>query len=670
MASDPYKYFRLEARELVEHLGKGMLELERTGNAELVGRLLRQAHTLKGAARVVRQGEIADRAHAIEDTLAPLRDAGARPTSDLIGRVLAIVDEISRAVATLEAPTETRPAAPAAPEPAPIVRAELAEMDALLDGLIETTARVGTLRSTVDELETAGQLADALVAQLASRDVRDAGKRRELAESLRELVRRCERELRGGVEHTTRELSQVRDTAEQLRLVPAATLLASLERTARDAAQTLGKQIAFEGRGGDVRLDAHVLSAIQGALVQLVRNAVAHGVESLADRVARRKPPAGRIVVEIERRGGRVRFTCRDDGRGLDLEAVRLAARARGIARAETLGASEIVSLLLRGGITTTARVTEVAGRGVGLDVVRAVCEKLGGEVRVDTASGVGATFDVIVPISLTSIEALIVEAGGVHAALPLDAVRATRRVRAGEVVRTSRGETIVHDGNMIPVLRLAPVLLGDAAASRARDAWAIVVVGANNGVAGLAADHLGGTSTIVVRPIPEVAAAEPFIAGAALDVSGNPRLVLDPAELVAAASRDRAFDPPPEPTRHAILVIDDSLTTRMLEQSILESAGYDVDTAVSGEHALEAARKRRYALFLVDVEMPGIDGFTFIERVRSDPELRDTPAILVTSRADADDRLRGERVGAQGYIVKSEFDQGDLLARIERMVG
>jgi two-component system chemotaxis sensor kinase CheA len=194
------------------------------------------------------------------------------------------------------------------------------------------------------------------------------------------------------------------------------------------------------------------------------------------------------------------------------------------------------------------------------------------------------------------------------------------------------------------------------------------VIVTAAGGTVAVGVDRLRGTSTVVVRPIAEVARASATIAGAALDAEGNPQLVLDPEGLVAEARRARA-PAASRAMRHRILVVDDSLTTRMLEQSILESAGYDVDTAVSGELALDAGRARPYSLFLVDVEMPGIDGFTFIERVRADPSMRDTPAILVTSRSSPDDRQRGEAVGAQGYIVKSEFDQAELLAHIRRLV-
>ena len=177
---------------------------------------------------------------------------------------------------------------------------------------------------------------------------------------------------------------------------------------------------------------------------------------------------------------------------------------------------------------------------------------------------------------------------------------------------------------------------------------------------------HVLGTTTVVVRPLPELAPCDPVIGGASLDADGTPQLVLDPAGLVAAPPR--RLDAPPR-RRPRVLVIDDSVTTRMLEQSILESAGYEVDLAVSAEDGLLRAREARYAVFLVDVEMPGMDGFAFIEHVQRDPELRGTPAILVTSRASPADRARGREVGARGFIAKGEFDQGALLDQIAQLV-
>ena len=196
------------------------------------------------------------------------------------------------------------------------------------------------------------------------------------------------------------------------------------------------------------------------------------------------------------------------------------------------------------------------------------------------------------------------------------------------------------------------------------------MVVQGTGGLAAIGVDRLLGTARIVVRPLPQHMTASPIVVGASLDAEGNPQLVLDPDGLIAVAHRGDAIELESTPARRPVLVVDDSLTTRMLEQSILESAGYEVELAMSGDEALDLVGRTRYALILVDVEMPGMDGFTFIERIRSDPALRDIPAILVTSRAAPEDRQRGRDVGAQGYIVKSEFDQAELLTMIRPLTG
>jgi two-component system chemotaxis sensor kinase CheA len=275
-----------------------------------------------------------------------------------------------------------------------------------------------------------------------------------------------------------------------------------------------------------------------------------------------------------------------------------------------------------------------------------------------------------VVPLSVASFHALIVEASGGTMAIPLDAVRGSLRVTREEVIRTAQRESLCFDGETIPLAALphAASAIHPSAGSLPRSST--VVVGGRTGVAAFTVDRVVGTAQIVMRPLPELAPAFGVVAGATLDAVGDPVLVLDPDSLVAGAQRPGAVTIEAAPSRVSVLVVDDSLTTRMLEQSILESAGYEVDLATSGEEALHKARLARYALFLVDVEMPGMDGFTLIERIHADPALQHIPSILVTSRSSPEDRQRGHDVGAQAYIVKSEFDQGVLLERIRRLVG
>jgi two-component system chemotaxis sensor kinase CheA len=369
-----------------------------------------------------------------------------------------------------------------------------------------------------------------------------------------------------------------------------------------------------------------------------------------------------------------VDFICSDDGRGIDLEAVRRAAVRRGLVAASdaaSLGLEQVVQIIMKGGVTTKSTVDEVSGRGIGLDVVRETVTRLNGEVTVRSETGRGTSLEICVPVSLSSLAALEVEAGGMVATLPLDAVRQTMRVADHDIARSSEKDSIVYGGKVIPFLALPSVLGKKTMAYSKRRFWSAIVLQASCGVAAIGVDRLLRTASVVVRPLPSLTAAEAVIAGASLDAEGNPQLVLDPEGLVATAFLGRAPVVEVAPAKRAsVLVIDDSLTTRMLEQSILESAGYEVDVATSGEEGIEKARGKQYGLFLVDVEMPGMDGFEFVSRTQADASLRTVPAILVTSRSAIEDRRRGERVGARGYIVKGEFDQVHLLRLIHEFMG
>jgi two-component system chemotaxis sensor kinase CheA len=683
MAQDPFKYFRVEANELVDQLGKGVLELERSGTGVLP-KLLRLAHTLKGAARVVRRPDIAEHAHAIEDQLAPWRDSSESLPRQNIDTVLELLDRIAAGLATLAPPTETEEGQAAAPVAGPTLEedgfrtiwAEVGELDVLLEGVTETHAQLSALRRTTVSVGRARLLADQLLEQIALKRDREGpsvtGSRGDrtlaLAEELRTIVGRLDRGIGAAQERMERELSQVHDVAEQFRLVPAGALFTFLERAARDTARAVGKLVTFEGKGGEVRLDAHVLRVMHEALLQVVRNAVAHGIESETARRLADKPTGGRVMISVVQRGRRGGCRCDDDGCGINVEAVRRAAARKGLRVAEGGDTANLAQMLLNSGISTSSAVTEVAGRGVGMDVVREALARLGGSMTVDTAIGRGTAFELVVPLTLASAEALFVDSEGLTVAIPFDTVRHVLHLTPRDIYRTAQGDEIVYEGHSIPFVHLSRLLGNQSSVPNNRAVRSAVIVAGATYTAALGVERLRGTGSVVFRSLPALTPANAVIAGASLDADGNPQLVLDPDVLVSEAQRHGAAPEEAAAPQRPVLIIDDSLTTRMLEQSILESAGYDVDLATSAEAGLESARRRQYSLFLVDVEMPGMDGFTFIERIRSDPALRDIPAILVTSRNAAEDKRRGDQVGAQGYVVKSEFNQAELLGRIREL--
>ena len=691
MPKDPYRYFRIEASELLDQLAKTVLDLEKdNGGIELVMRLLRLAHTLKGAARVVRQAEIADLAHQIEDTLAPHRESKQAVPRGCVDSVLTAIDAMTARLAQLPQPENTEVAAvPVASTTSAvgtvgasetairIVRADVAEVDMLLEGLGEIGNELAAVRRAVASVERIRDLA----AQASQQNVLAPARYASIAEEMHTLVVAAERNMSAGIERIGRELREARDAAERLRLVPAATVFNALERTVRDAAHSTGKQVVFEATGGEVRIDGEVLDIVQSALIQLVRNAVAHGIESNEQRKRAGKPANGRVTLEVARRGYRAWFRCRDDGGGVDLEAVRRALQKRGGGSAETqrLDASALLALLLRGGITTTSVVTELSGRGVGLDVVREAMQRLNGEVIAHTDPGSGTTIELRVPLSLAALEVLMVEADGQIAAVPLDAVQRTLRVAPEDILRSPTGDAIIYDDRQIPLTRLqlgAPQKKTRIQSAQPLSAITVVVIAAAGTTVALTVERLRGMDTVVLRPLPTLAPADPIVLGAHLDNEGNPRIVLDPEHLVAQQRRARmesgvesSYQLAQQQPIRPILIIDDSLTTRMLESSILESAGFTVEMAVSAEEGLDMARRNSYALFLVDVEMPGMDGFSFVERTRADAVLREVPCILVTSRNEPEDRRRGNASGAAAYIVKGEFDQVEFLKRVTDLV-
>jgi two-component system chemotaxis sensor kinase CheA len=689
MARDRLRYFRIESRELLEQLGQGVLDLEKQGpEPDLVARLLRFAHTLKGAARVVKQLEIAERAHEIEEVLGVFRGGTTAVSRQRVDGLLGLLDDIGTRVASLAPAAETTaapqagaatPEAIAADDVFHAFRPDIAEMDGLLDTMAEAHGHLVALGPLLSRVEQTRHLADLVLDHLASplpAEVSGAERgpdrsTRSMAEELRSTIGALERDFSHRVDQLGRELKEARSAAERLRLVPASALFTFLERTARDAARSLGRQVSFAGRGGDIRVEAQVLATVQSALLHVIRNAVAHGIEPPADRAAAGKPACGQITLQVVRRGQRVAFSCADDGRGVDFDAVRRMARQRGLVppTGEPLRAEDVIALLLKGGISTSGTVTDVAGRGIGMNVVREAAGRLGGEVHVHSQAGSGTTIEILVPLTLAALHALTVESGGAVAILPLDAVRALVRVTPGSIVRTGDQQSIVYEGETIQLKSLARALVDEAVPPQTGIATAVIVQGPISSAAFLV-DRVLGTTDIVLRPLPELAGAAPFVAGVSLDEEGVPRPVLEPEALVADAEGSAMPSPAPASPARPILVVDDSLTTRMLEQSILESAGYQVELATSGEEALEKARATPYGLFLVDVEMPGMDGFTFIERTRTQPDLRSIPAILVTSRRAPEDFQRGKDVGASAYIVKSEFDQGVLLSHIRELVG
>lgn len=687
MARDLMLYFRAEARELVQKLSQDTLSFEKAPSAELLLRLLRHAHTLKGAARVVRQQIISEAIHEFEGLLADHRAEPEATPREAIDQLLALLDRIAEQVSLLEsaaapaaAPPTGKPEGKPEAKPASTVASadgedgglsllshQGLEVDSLLEDLRAASTQLEGVRRTLHGVERSKTLSELLLAQLASESGQKTA--RFVAEELQAQLRSVERSLAFGLDQMERDLHQVQESTEKLRLVKAEALFPVLRRVLRDATERGSLQAELRTSGGDLRLEAGLLASVQGALIQAVRNSVAHGIEPAEERARRGKSPTGVITLGVSREGRDVVFRCRDDGRGVDFAGLRRGLEAFGVS-VQGLDNDGLLELVMKGGVSTSSSVSQTSGRGIGMDVIREVASALGGRASVQSREEEFTEVVLRLPWTVAGMEFLEMWAHApgqeehIVVLLPLDCVLAALRLKSEEISRDAEGQTILHEGEGLRLLSLNG-LLGISQQS----GLAAVVVQTAEGRLALSTGSLRGARTATLLPLPSSARASAYIAGAALNADGDAMLVLDHDGLLAESRRIRSAPARDEGPGLPLLVIDDSLTTRMLQQSILESAGFEVDLASSAEQGLERIAERTYGLALCDVEMPGMDGFAFVTVLRSGTRQKDLPVILVTSRDAPEDKLRGQSVGAQGYMVKSEFDQKALLRQIRGLL-
>lgn len=475
-------------------------------------------------------------------------------------------------------------------------------------------------------------------------------------------------------------VDEMLEGSKQLLMLPVATVTDALPLLARQVGRERGKDIELVVEGGAVEMDKRVLDELRDPLIHLVRNAADHGVEPSADRVRAGKPAGARITLTVGAvDGAKVEIALADDGAGIDVARVRAAAIRRGVITAEAAAAldeARAIALIFESDVTTSPIVTDISGRGLGLAIVREKVEKLGGRVLVETKPGRGTIFRLIVPVALASFRGLVVRANRRSLVLPVASVERVARVPAGDVRTVGGRETITLQGRAIPLARLAAMLeLPAEEAPPPSGHLPVVVVAQREERVALVVDEISHDEEVLVKHLPPPLRRVRNVAGATLLATGALVPVLNPGDLVRTARRSRssggaAVSAAAVRGPLSVLVTDDSVTSRMLIKGILEAAGHRVTTTVDGMEALEALRAGAFDIVVSDVEMPRLNGFDLTARIRAERRLADLPVILVTALASPRDRERGIEVGASAYIVKSEFDQGNLLEIIRRLAG
>jgi two-component system chemotaxis sensor kinase CheA len=483
----------------------------------------------------------------------------------------------------------------------------------------------------------------------------------------------------------TLQMSLVIDALEEevkrVRMLPLSTITGPFGRMVRDLARTAGKEASLRIVGGNTELDKRVLEQIKDPLIHLLRNAVDHGIELPDQREAAGKPRTGIITITAEQLGKDVVICVTDDGAGLNLEAIRKAVSRRDGIDPQLLSEAELVEAIFGAGISTNPIITDISGRGVGLDVVRRNVEALHGRYEVDWEAGSGSNFTLTLPLALTSSHGLFVRVSDQLFAIPLGTIEHIRAISQDEIMTLEGQETVLYQDKPVTLVRLNDVLrLPRLAPQQEDDKIQTVILAASDRRMAFAVDELVGEMEVVIKGLGTQLSRVGGIAGATVIGSGEVVLILNVSDLIKLALRGEmrsVVDAPARlvPTRAAraeyrILIVDDSITTRTLEKNILEAAGYTVDLATDGQEAWTAMGAGELPdLVVSDVSMPRMDGIDLARLIKEGERTSEIPVILVTSLDSPEDKARGIEAGADAYITKGGFDQTNLLETIEQLL-
>ena len=464
----------------------------------------------------------------------------------------------------------------------------------------------------------------------------------------------------------------------QVRMVPVDSISSRLERTIRTVSKKLGKKIDLVLSGENTELDKTVLEEITDPLLHLIRNGMDHGIETPEQRLAAGKPERSQIRVEALNQGTQVSIRVIDDGHGLDAAKIRAKAIERNLINADKeLSTQEIHSLIFTPGFSTADSLTDVSGRGVGMDVVREAVQRLKGSIRVESVAGQGSTFTIHLPTTLAVAHALLVESGGHNFAIPMQSVQQIMRLDPSTVSKVDKSTMINIGDRMLPLKDLSNHMEIRSDEEQFDTSKPLLLVRTGDDEVAITIDSIGGGQDIVVKSMGDHLREVPGYLGATVSGDGTVIPILDPADLCGQESSAkkvnrlrRRSDNTPKVHRKTAMVIDDSLSVRRVTTNLLRAHGWEVIDAKDGVDALEKLDLADTPpdVFLCDMEMPRMDGLEFVQRIRSQEEFRTTPVAMVTSRAGEKHRKLAREAGADEHVVKP-FNDDNLINLIERMV-
>ena len=581
-----------------------------------------------------------------------------------------------------QSPGGAAPSDAAAPGKTGMVRIDVAKLDALLlraEELLQVKMAVEQrgieLRQLLERLRET-QRREALAADAAGLP------RHDFAATFVAELGAISRAMDADRRTTALLIDQLLAETKKVVMLPLSTITVRLPKIVRDLARDEGKFITCDIHGEALEVDKRILDALRDPLLHLLRNCVDHGIEKPEARVARGKPERGQISLTITRTGGdALELLVADDGGGVDAARLKAAAVTAGRVTADqaaTMPEAQALALLFESGVSTSEILTRVSGRGLGMAIVRDTVEGFGGTVTVSSTLGQGTQFRLQLPLTVATYQGTLVEAEGQKFVLPTAGIDRVTRVRRDHIRTLENRETIVVADRPMSLVRLADILgLPGTGKTNHAEFLPVAVVRSGAACIALAVDQVLREQEILAKGLGPQLLHVPNVSGSTVLASGELVLILNTAELVRAADTQArgateapgAATAPGEPATKRVLVVEDSITARVLIQSVLQSAGYTVLTAVDGMDGLATLRTEAVDVVVSDVDMPRMNGFELTTKIRASANLDTLPVILVTARESREDRERGIEAGASAYIAKSTFDQTDLLEVIQRFV-
>lgn len=720
MAIDLTKFvlrFIEEARDHLRRLNEGLSLIEQ-GNesAEQLNALFRSAHTIKGSARMLKLMPVSDLAHQVEDVLAAMRDGQLSWNASVIGllyqgvdALAALVDQLAihkdpqqltfshaplveslKRLLTAESPSaedttsnqqplpEQSDSNSVAPKPESSTGLQ-ASIDVAPSVTLKTAETVRIRLNKLDELLSLMSEMVSSHSRLRQRlvDVHQLGISQPV-QGASQSLRSFQQALKDDVQYQEQQMTELLDKALQMRMLPLAMVFEPATRLVRELGQSLGKRMTSVIQGAEIELDRQLIDRLSDPIVHLIRNAIDHGIESPEQRVALGKPGVGKISLSAKQDGGWVVIEVADDGAGIALSSVLDKAIRKGLiseSQAEGLSQAEIIDFIFMPGFSTSPLITDLSGRGVGMDVVRSIIvDDLHGSIDVKTQLNRGSVFQLRLPLSLAVMRVLMVKAAQQIWGFAAQYVVELLRIPSSSLMDIAERRVMILRNEFVPVMELA-ALLGLPSADQP-SSLLLLVVQLNHEKLALVVDSLIDERDLVIKPLPEHLAFNQRVAG--MVVTGNNQLVnvLHAPALFALAQASRkpqpiteAHNQPQQASAKHLLVVDDSLNTREIEKDVLEAYGYQVTLAEDGVDALNKAKLTEFDAVLTDVEMPNMDGFTLTAQLRQDERYRHKPIMIITSREKEADKRRGMQVGADAYIVKGDFDQSNLINTLQALL-